>query len=124
MAEHAPITKEDEWFTGEDKTFRFTVRDSAGAIQVLTGWEVEWVLRKHRSAAGDPVLIKDNDPGTAPVDAAITDGPGGKVEVYIRRGDTDDLNPGTYFHTLRRTDDGSSSVLAYGEAVLQQAATR
>jgi hypothetical protein len=38
--------------------------------------------------------------------------------------DTIDLAPGTYFYTFRRTNAGAETVLAFGDAVLQQPATR
>ncbi|KKN25968.1 hypothetical protein LCGC14_0879370 [marine sediment metagenome] len=119
MSIEAPILLSDNWFIGEDKTLRFTVVDSAGAVQVISGWALEWVLRNNPGSSAE-LLTKT----TAGSGIAITNGAGGICEVTIEDGDTLGIGPGDFFHTLRRTGDGNEVVLSFGQAILQVAATR
>lgn len=118
MSVEASIAKLDNWFIGEDKVFEFTVVDSDGAAQNITGWSLEWVLRQRpdRDAA---VLTKTDGNGIA-----LTTPASGICQVTITDADTLALSPGSYYHTLRRDDDNTEAVLSFGEAILRQAATR
>ena len=122
MARDAPIRETDNWFIGEDQLLRFTIDDGAiptPAASDITGFALEWVLRL---SPGGPVALIAKTTGAGIV---ITDGPNGVCEVAIDDGDTINLQPSArYFHTLRRTDAGFETVLAFGDAVLRQAATR
>jgi hypothetical protein len=118
MSEEAPIQQTDHWFIGEDRTLRFTVLDENDAVVDITGYALEWVMRE-RPATATAAITKTTGSGIT-----ITDGPNGLCEVTIADADTLSLSPGTYFHTLRRTDDGLETVLSFGEAILRQAATR
>lgn len=118
MSIEAPIAKSDNWFIGEDKIFEFTVVDSDGDIQDISGWSLEWVLRQRpdRDAA---VLTKTDEDGIE-----LTSPASGICQVTITDANTLALSPGSYYHTLRRDDDDSETVLSFGEAILRQAATR
>lgn len=183
MSKRAPIRPEDNWFIGEDKTFRhfattgeeIRMRDAAtsgatslsvhalreplsagdrvrwgnlvatlsapaqvGArtlavdalggylyreergekVQDLTGFALEWVLRE--SAESASALLTKTTSGNI----SITDAQNGVLEVAVSDQDTVALNPGSYFYTLRRTNDALEQVLAYGPAALRQPATR
>ncbi len=116
MSVESDIHAADAWFIGEDKILRFAVVDANAAAVNITGWELGWVLRES-AADSDSLASKSVGAGIT-----ITDGPGGICEVAITDADTDNLDPGTYVYALRRTDEGSEQVLAYGDAVLRQAA--
>lgn len=103
MSVEANITEEARFFTGEDKSLVFTVRDGNGRLMNITGWSLEWKLAT--ALAGEPILI---------LTGSITDGPIGRCKVIVPAGDTTDLLPGTYFYDLRRVDLGSYAELAYG----------
>ena len=118
MSVDAPIADTENWFIGEDRPVGFTVVDADGVAVNITDYALEWVLRETPGSA-TATITKTTDSGIT-----ITDGPAGKCEVAIADTDTIDLSPGRYFHTLRRTDDGLETVLSFGQAVLQQAATR
>jgi len=119
MSEEATISAADNWFIGEDKTLRFTVLDSTGtAAQNITGWALEWILRTRPDAEGTAIYKA----GTAAI--TITDGSAGICDVAIADTDTGTLSPGEYYHTLRRTDEGSETVLSFGKVSLRQAASR
>ncbi len=118
MSVEAPILTTYNLFIGEDRTLRFTVVDANDAAVDITGYALEWVMRE-RPGSDMATLTKTTGSGIT-----ITDGPNGLCEVAIADANTLALDPGTYFHTLRRTDDGSETVLSFGDVILKQAATR
>ena len=118
MSKDSPIKQSDNWFIGEDRTLRFSVADSAGLAQNISGWTLEWVLRE-RPWGTQALVTKTTSAGIT-----ITNAAGGVCEVAVADDDTINLAPGAYFHTLRRTNAGAETVLAFGDAILQQPATR
>ena len=121
MSKYQPITLDDHWFAGEDKTFVFDIVDANGAAQVMTGWAIEWVLRRS-AASSTATLTKNTSGGTV----ALSNGSGTNDRATVTVTDDDTLNlvTGTYEYAMRRTDAGSEQVLAYGPAELQRASTR
>lgn len=102
------VTIAEEWFTGEDTTIVFKIRNaSTVAPQDITGWPIEWKLAS--ALADEPILS---------IAAVITDAPNGVCEVTVPSAGTINLTPGTYFYDLRRTDPGSYALLAYGSVEL------
>ena len=89
-------------------------------VQDITAYTMEWVLR-HGPAGGSALLTKT---------PSITDAVNGICQVAIADADTADdsgtilIQPGDYYHTLRKTNTDDASVLAYGMAVLRLGATR
>lgn len=106
-ATNAPINSDHAWFAGEDQALRWTIYDSVGAAQDITGWTISFKMAATQSGAS--VLTKTS---------AITTAASGITTVSVAAADTSTLG-GTYFYTLSRTDSGSNQVLAYGLAVLQ-----
>jgi hypothetical protein len=123
MAEESSIT--GDWFVGEDKVFPFTIyqKGADGVLtttaQDITGWALRWDVRRSDSEADPPVLTKATGSGIS-----ITSGINGQGTVTIADTDTDALSPRTYRHALKRTDDGSETVLLFGNAVLGKRTTR
>lgn len=111
MATQTDIAASEHWFLGEDKTLQFTVVDSVGAAQNITGWALEWVLRRGEGLTA--LLTKTTGAGIT-----LTTPASGICTVTIADTDTDDFEPGGYWHTLRRTDAGTETVLAFGNVVL------
>lgn len=118
-AVESAIAESQHWFIGEDRTFVYAVTDSAGAAQNMTGWSLTWELLDRR---GGTVVLTKSTSGSG-----ITLGNGAGTNDYatvtIADTDTEALTggPGTYHTVLRRTDAGSEVVLAFGDAVLQEA---
>lgn len=89
-------------------------------VQDITGYTLEWVLRAGPTAVS-ALLTKT---------PTITDAANGVCQVALAADDTADssgvilIQPGDYFHTLRKTNTGDESVLAFGLAVLRLGATR
>ena len=87
------------------------------AVQDISAWTLEWVLRE--GPAGAVQITKTVGSGIT-----LTDAANGVLQVAIADSDTLTMSPKTYFYTLRRTGDGNEVVLAFGDAVLRQPATR
>lgn len=120
MAIEQNVTADDHWFAGEDKQFQFNVVDSAGNTQVMTGWTLEWVLRR-TAASATATLTKTTSNGIAISNGAGTND---RATVTLTDDDTVNLVTGQYEYALRRTDAGTEQVLAYGTAQLLKPATR
>jgi hypothetical protein len=120
MARLSPITEDDGWFIGEDRDFQFTIYQPEPSTQVqnISGWALEWKVRKGPSDSGE-LLSKTTLSGIT-----LSDPVNGVCVVHVARADTLTLEAGTLYHTLRRTDSGSSKVLSYGPAELRWGATR
>jgi hypothetical protein len=108
MALNAPVKQSDHVFAGEDKSLRFTIYDSAGAVANITGWTLSWKLETQQGGS-----VQVTKSGT------VTDGPNGIATVTLLAADTSALAGGTYFHHLDRTDSGFNGVLSAGTFVLQ-----
>lgn len=119
MSVESPIRESHKWFRGADKNFRFTVLDDDGVAVDITGWAVEWVVRKHKGDQGTALLSK-----TAGSGIILTTPASGILTVAVADTDTDGIPAGTYYYTLWRTDAGVEVELAFGEAVLRQPAKR
>jgi hypothetical protein len=149
-AVESKIAESQHWFVGEDRAFVYYVQDgsvaqatvekvirgegttaedaavAAAAVNVST-WALEWNMRTDRAPNGTEVIVKAT--GGDGITTANGFGTGDKITVVVDDTDTDDsddqsptpLEAATYFVTLKRTDEGSQAVLAFGDAVLQRA---
>lgn len=125
MSTESAIRVSDNWFVGEDKVFRFKVKDAAGAAINMTagGYSLEWVLRT--APNGTVLLTKTLGSGITIVNGDATND---AADVTVT--DDDTLNapinaePGVYYHTLRKTNPGDEQVLAFGDAFLRLSAGR
>lgn len=109
-------------FIGDDAFIEMDLYDEDDAVLAAdVGWEFEWVLRRGRSAS-EASVVKPN----ADIEV-LDDGPNGadtRVRVTLAAADTVDLEPDTYFHTLRRSDTGNKTTLSYGTVGLVWTAAR
>ena len=121
MSKVADITGNDHFIKGEDKTIVFDIVDSAGTAQTMTGWALEWIVRKTVDA---PSATLTKTTGAAQVAISNGDGTDDRATVTVTDTDTVDLPAGRYQHALRRTDAGSEQVLAYGYLELIETAAR
>lgn len=121
MAITRNITKDDDWFTGEDKSLVFTIYQSdETTAQDITGWTLSYRLKRSPADLdADAVLTKTTSSGIA-----LTTPGSGVCTVTIEDTDTDSLSPSTYFHELKRTNAGNETVLTKGSVLLQQAIHR
>lgn len=121
MSKTVNVTITDGWFLGEDKDLVIDVVDVNGDPQNMTGWTLDWVLRRATGSADTVLQASD-----AEVTITISNGDGtnDRATIAVARAGTSGLAPGTYAHALRRTDTNSDTVLAAGTVVLQRAAAR
>ncbi len=106
------IDEQHEWFCGEDRTFRFFVRDDEGKLEDVSTWAVEWCVREQGSS--DVLITKTSLKGVRPRTDLR-----GALDISVLSADTKELPPGEYEHFLWRTDGGKRLVLAHGPALLQ-----
>ncbi len=99
------------------------VTDSTGATaKDVTGWAIRFDMRRSRTS-GDVLLAQDAV--IAGTFDAILNTSTQKVTITIA--DTDistdiaESNGGTFYYSLKRTDDGSEAILKEGKIVIQRA---
>jgi hypothetical protein len=116
MAIKDDISKEDEWFAGEQKDLVFTIFQTDDTTpQDISGWGLSWMLKRNpRDADAAAVLHKTTALGGVTLTTPAT----GICTVTVEDQETDGLG-GTYYHELKRVDPGAEAVLSYGRAVLQ-----
>lgn len=118
MPTQSNITADHELFSGKDRTLSFTITDSAGSAQAITGWAMQFTLTNINDRSGTALITKTVGSGIT-----ITNGAGGICQVAIADTDTDGLvgsDAPRYWYELARTDAGNEDVLAYGTVVLRQ----
>lgn len=116
MAIRFNITKSDEFFIGEDRTIAIDVKQSdESSAQTMTGWALTWELKP---SPGEAVSIsKTTSAGISIGNGAGTDD---RATITIADDDTEALEPGIYYHQLRRTDAGSEQLLSFGDVTLRE----
>lgn len=115
------ITIDDNLYAGEDKTLAFTIYQADGTTaQNITGWTLSYRWKRSLDDPdADAVLTKTTSSGITLVTPAS-----GQCTVAIADTDTDAVAAGPYYHELKRTDDGSETVLTTGSVYLRQAVHR
>jgi hypothetical protein len=126
MAFEQTIGGEGELFRGEDKTLELEVLqsgedadDTAATPENIAGWAIQFIVRLKDDSSGDPVLTK-----TATVSGSYNATRASNTQravVTLTDTDMDALVPRIYRHSWKRTDDGSETVLAYGNFSVQRA---
>jgi hypothetical protein len=113
-----------EWFVGTNKTLPFEIySDDEVTIEDVTGWACRWVLR--RAKDDDPIILDKTTvsgitiSGTYNADPAVNTQ---RVYVATTPSDTQHLQPGRYYHALKRTDSGFEDILSEGVVHLKKAA--
>jgi hypothetical protein len=106
-----PIPLSAGWHIGEDKTLELTVRNAAGEVVDITGFDLSWMFKRRMTDADSAALMTK----TIGVGLTVTSASGGRIDVAIADTETDDLKPKVdYWHELKRTDDGFEAILAQG----------
>lgn len=117
MARQQNLGDTEDWFTDEDKVLSFEIYDSTEAlIEDVDGWTIEWKLRHVRD--DDRVLLTKSGSvtGSYSADPVINTQ---RTNITIADTDTATFQPGKYRYTLRRTDTGNETMLAYGDVTLK-----
>lgn len=141
MAIQDDIEASDMLFVGDDKNLEFEIFTSdgvaGGTMQNVTGYGLRFDLRKGVSDADPPVLTKTTGSGITITGAfnAVRATNTQRVVVAIEDTDTEDLVAGyynssgtwvphKYQYTLKRTDAGSETTLAFGFVTLRKGTVR
>lgn len=124
MARRQNLGESADWFTGEAKTLPFEIYSSDEAtIQDVTGWSCSWTLR--RVQGDDEILLTKTTGGSGiTITGSYNATPATntqRISVAVTSGNTTNLQPGLYWHCLRRTDSSSETVLSYGDVTLKRA---
>jgi hypothetical protein len=120
MAVKSDITTAHMFFAGEDKQLEFEVLDADSLPVDVSGWAIDWLLRQKAEDVETPLIWKTTADGIAVTGTynAVRATNTQRVVVTLVDTDTERLPGKTYKHALKRTDDGSEAVLAYGDLVL------
>jgi hypothetical protein len=113
---------DDDFYIGEDKILGpFTVyQQNKRTAQDITGWSVSWMLKRSlEDPDADLVLQKTTSAGIT-----LTTPTSGILSITIADTDTDGLEPGKYYHEVKRTDAGQETVLSQGTCVLKRGVHR
>lgn len=116
------IDEDDDFFIGEDKSLTpFTVYQADKRTrQNITGWTISWMLKRSLTDPDvDALLTKTTGAGIT-----LTTPTSGICTITIADTDTDSLEPGRYYHEVKRMDAGNETVLSQGRCVLRRAVHR
>jgi hypothetical protein len=92
------------FYKGED----VTITDTASPVTNITGWSLQFTVRKQY---GDATALITKTVGAG---ITITDATNGVFKVAIANGDTANLAPGAYVYDIQRIDAGFRTVLSTG----------
>jgi hypothetical protein len=112
------IRASDHWFVGEDKSLVFTIFKADGVTpQDVSGWTLSWRLKRLKSDADSAALLTKTTSSGIAISGAYNVDPTLNTQVVtvtVADTDTDPIAPGTAYHELKRTNDASETVLAFG----------
>lgn len=115
------IDEDDSFFIGEDKLLAATIYQSNGrTAQNITGWTLSWMLKRSLSDTDGSALLTK----TTSTTITLTSPTVGQCTIGIADTDTDSLEPGRYYHELKRTNAGEETVLSHGRCVLRRGVHR
>ena len=119
MALPATIGGSGQLFVGEDKTFKLELLDTASVPVNMTGWALLFDVRKTDSAADPAIFSKvPSLTGVYNVDRTINTQ---RAVVTLTDTEMNTVKAHTYRHSWKRMDDGSETVLAWGDFTPQKA---
>lgn len=130
MAREFNITKEDDFFLGEDKVIEFTILglDDVTPLDVAS-IPMEWNMRKTDKAA-DPAILS-SAAGASPlieltVIGAYNSNPATNTQrvrlTFVPTDTQTGIKPDVaYRHSLKRKDTGNNNILSFGSITFRQA---
>lgn len=125
MALEQNILAAQRFFMSEDKKLRFKVAGEDGVTPIdVAGMDFVWAMAEDPADAV-PKVQKTSQAAEIVVGGVFNEDPDLNtqyVEVSIVAEDTAPLYKGKFWYSLRRSDVGSRTVLAFGYIELQQAA--
>lgn len=119
MAREVNIGGDGALFVGEDKILVLELLDTSDVPVNMSGWVLLFDVRKSDAAAEPAILSKT--PVIAGVYNSIRGTNTQRASVTLTDTDMNLLKARTYRHSWKRMDDGSETVLAYGNFAPQKA---
>lgn len=119
MAERQTIGGDGDLFNAEDKDIKVHVTTKAGVPVDVSGWTTKLVVKADESSEEELIELDGTVEGVYDADP---DDNTQRLVFSLEDTDTADLEEGSYVYSIRRTDDGSGTVLAFGRFVMELAA--
>ncbi len=120
MALEATIGGSGSLFVGEDKVLRLELIDATTLLPVdMTGWALLFDVRK-KDSSPSPALVSKT-PVLGGTYSAVRASNTQRAIVTLTDTDMNLFKEGTYRHSWKRMDDGSETVLAWGDFTPQKA---
>lgn len=123
MAIEANFTEDDDIFVGEDKTLRFHIfaDDEGEAAEDVASFALAFTVRPF-PASPSTTISKTSGSGIA-VTGSFNSTPASNTQrIVVTLTDTDlSISPRSYAYSLKRTDDGFETVLAFGTFPVKRA---
>lgn len=119
MARESDIGGSGTLFVGEDKAFRLELIDESNLPVNISGWDIVFDVRKSDKSV-DPAIFSKTASITGvynSVRAVNTQ----RAIVSLTDTEMNTVTVKTYRYSWKRMDDGSETVLAYGNFVVQKA---
>lgn len=113
MALDAPIGGNGSLFVGEDKVFKLELIDADNAPVDMTGWTLLFDVRKKDTS--NPPAILSYTPSITGTFNSSRNVNTQRAVVTVTDTDMNLFKAGTYRHSWKRMDDGSETVLAWGD---------
>lgn len=119
----------DELFLGTDLTRTFHIKNEAEDASInITGYALSWMVKRYKSDTdAAAILTKTTAASNIAIAGTFNATPASNAQratLTLVDTDTASLNPGLYHWELKRTDDGSETVLAYGKMTFIQGVHR
>jgi hypothetical protein len=117
-------------FFDADYRLRFPIVDAEGVPIDVSGWAFSWTLRRKANTPDPPLIRKTSADGITVTGTYDVDPTANTQRVVVALSDKDTYDPdndllvreGTYVYGLKRTDDGSETVVAFGKLKLWRSA--
>lgn len=120
MALEATIGGSGSLFVGEDKVLRLELIDSSTSLPVdMSGWTLLFDVRKKDSS--QPPAIVSKTPVLSGTYNTVRSSNTQRAIVTLTDTDMNLFKEQTYRHSWKRMDDGSETVLAWGDFTPQKA---
>lgn len=119
MAREVAIGGSGSLFVGEDKILRIEILDVANLPVDLTGMDIVFDVRK-KDNAPDPAIFSLSTVITG-VYASTRSANTQRAVAVLTDTQMNTISAKTYRHSWKRMDDGSETVLAYGDFIVEKA---
>lgn len=119
MAANVDIGGSGALFVGEDKALVLEVLDTADLPVDIAGWVIHFVVRRKDNSA-DPAIF-DKTATVSGTYSAIRASNTQRATATLTDTELNTVTNRTYRHSFKRMDDGSETVLAYGNFAPEKA---